>query len=124
MSSIKKYLSNLNTAHSERSEECIDFTMIITSRNNASISNFGGGFRWKSEYPWCIIKFTFLRNMSKTRKFATYRYDLSSNDFKYFISRRYLKVLPFLIKYPQTFYKIKLTANTHISSKWFYLFID
>ncbi|KAF0769544.1 Uncharacterized protein FWK35_00005104, partial [Aphis craccivora] len=23
----------------------------ITSRNNASISNFGGGFRWKSEYP-------------------------------------------------------------------------
>ncbi|KAE9538001.1 hypothetical protein AGLY_005973 [Aphis glycines] len=44
------------TAHhdSERSNECIDFTMIITSRNNASISNFGGGFRWKSEYPWCI----------------------------------------------------------------------
>ncbi|KAE9521931.1 hypothetical protein AGLY_017665 [Aphis glycines] len=40
---------------SERSDECIDFTMIITSRNNASISNFGGGFRWKSEYPWCII---------------------------------------------------------------------
>ncbi|KAE9537342.1 hypothetical protein AGLY_006365, partial [Aphis glycines] len=28
----------------------------ITSRNNASISNFGGGFRWKSEYPWCIIE--------------------------------------------------------------------
>ncbi|KAE9540688.1 hypothetical protein AGLY_003933, partial [Aphis glycines] len=26
----------------------------ITSRNNASISNFGGGFQWKSEYPWCI----------------------------------------------------------------------
>ncbi|KAE9532167.1 hypothetical protein AGLY_010369 [Aphis glycines] len=42
--------------HSERSDECIDFTMIITSRNNASISNFGGGFRWKSEYPWCIIE--------------------------------------------------------------------
>ncbi|KAE9524049.1 hypothetical protein AGLY_015530 [Aphis glycines] len=47
-----------------RSDECIDFTMIvcffffvfITSRNNASISNFGGGFRWKSEYPWCIIE--------------------------------------------------------------------
>ncbi|KAE9540084.1 hypothetical protein AGLY_005336 [Aphis glycines] len=43
---------------SERSDECIDFTMIITSRNNASISNFGGGFRWKSEYPWCIIEFS------------------------------------------------------------------
>ncbi|KAF0749283.1 Uncharacterized protein FWK35_00030358, partial [Aphis craccivora] len=26
-----------------------------TSRNNASYSNFGGGFRWQSEYPWCII---------------------------------------------------------------------
>ncbi|KAF0760618.1 Uncharacterized protein FWK35_00025775 [Aphis craccivora] len=43
-------------ANSERSEECIDFTMIITSRNNASISNFGGGFRWKTEYHWCIIQ--------------------------------------------------------------------
>ncbi|KAF0739494.1 Uncharacterized protein FWK35_00016288 [Aphis craccivora] len=42
--------------NSERSEECIDFTMIITSRNNAPISNFGGGFRCKSEYPWCIIE--------------------------------------------------------------------
>ncbi|KAF0770105.1 Uncharacterized protein FWK35_00003943 [Aphis craccivora] len=42
--------------HSERSEECIDFTMIITSRNNAPISNYGGGFRCKSEYPWCIIE--------------------------------------------------------------------
>ncbi|KAF0771539.1 Uncharacterized protein FWK35_00003597 [Aphis craccivora] len=41
---------------SERSEECIDFTMIITSRNNPPISNYGGGFRCKSEYPWCIIE--------------------------------------------------------------------
>ncbi|KAE9524078.1 hypothetical protein AGLY_015559 [Aphis glycines] len=52
-------------SNSERSDEFIDFTMMyvffvsvysITSRNNASISNFGGGFRWKSEYPWCIIE--------------------------------------------------------------------
>ncbi|KAF0769312.1 Uncharacterized protein FWK35_00000742 [Aphis craccivora] len=42
--------------NSERSDECIDFTMIITSRNNAPISNYGGGFRCKSEYPWCIIE--------------------------------------------------------------------
>ncbi|KAF0759026.1 Uncharacterized protein FWK35_00018754 [Aphis craccivora] len=35
---------------SERSDECIDFTMIITSRNNASISNFWGGFRWKIKF--------------------------------------------------------------------------
>ncbi|KAF0751364.1 Uncharacterized protein FWK35_00018790 [Aphis craccivora] len=27
----------------------------ITSRNNAPISNFGGIFRCKREYPWCII---------------------------------------------------------------------
>ncbi|KAE9524613.1 hypothetical protein AGLY_014663 [Aphis glycines] len=45
-----------NTVNSERSDECIDFTMIITSRNNAPISNYGGGFRCKSEYPWCIIQ--------------------------------------------------------------------
>ncbi|KAF0763890.1 Uncharacterized protein FWK35_00010285 [Aphis craccivora] len=30
--------------------------IFITSRNNAPISNFGGGFRCKSGYPWCIIK--------------------------------------------------------------------
>ncbi|KAF0765648.1 Uncharacterized protein FWK35_00014582 [Aphis craccivora] len=29
--------------------------MIIISRNNAPISNFGGGFRCKSEYPWFFI---------------------------------------------------------------------
>ncbi|KAF0705953.1 Uncharacterized protein FWK35_00038647 [Aphis craccivora] len=29
---------------------------IIISRNNALISNFRGGFRCKSEYPWCIIE--------------------------------------------------------------------
>ncbi|KAF0759561.1 Uncharacterized protein FWK35_00028622 [Aphis craccivora] len=28
----------------------------ITCRNNASVSNFVGGFRWKNEYPWCIIE--------------------------------------------------------------------
>ncbi|KAE9537536.1 hypothetical protein AGLY_006559 [Aphis glycines] len=44
----------------------------ITSRNNVSISNFGGGFRWKSEYPWCIIEFKFLQNQSKTQKFAKF----------------------------------------------------
>ncbi|KAF0764990.1 Uncharacterized protein FWK35_00009523, partial [Aphis craccivora] len=25
-------------------------------RNNAPISNYGGGFRCKCEYPWCIIE--------------------------------------------------------------------
>ncbi|KAF0772906.1 Uncharacterized protein FWK35_00001907 [Aphis craccivora] len=45
----------LDILDSERRDEYIDFTMIITSRNNAPISNCGGGFRCKSEYPWCII---------------------------------------------------------------------
>ncbi|KAF0767073.1 Uncharacterized protein FWK35_00021073 [Aphis craccivora] len=31
-------------------------TVGITSRNIAPISNFGGGFRWKSEYLRCIIE--------------------------------------------------------------------
>ncbi|KAF0771334.1 Uncharacterized protein FWK35_00006833 [Aphis craccivora] len=61
--------ANLNIENSERSDECIDFTTMcgffflylctlysITSRNNAPISNYGGGFRWKSKYPWCIIE--------------------------------------------------------------------
>ncbi|KAF0758066.1 Uncharacterized protein FWK35_00023521 [Aphis craccivora] len=67
---------------SERSDECIDFTMMcvcvffffvslysITSRNNAPISNYGGGFRCKSEYPWCIIEFS--KKSRKTKKKVT-----------------------------------------------------
>ncbi|KAF0764499.1 Uncharacterized protein FWK35_00008969 [Aphis craccivora] len=46
----------LNILDSERSNECIDFTIIKTSRNNIPISKFGGDFRCKSEYPCCIIK--------------------------------------------------------------------
>ncbi|KAF0768903.1 Uncharacterized protein FWK35_00038737 [Aphis craccivora] len=42
------------------SDVCVFFFVsvyIITSRNNAPISNYGGGFRWKSEYPCYIIEF-------------------------------------------------------------------
>ncbi|KAF0755474.1 Uncharacterized protein FWK35_00012645 [Aphis craccivora] len=50
---------------SERSDECIDFTMIITSRNNALISKFGDG-----EYPqywdWKLLK-----KSRKTKKNVT-----------------------------------------------------
>ncbi|KAF0759735.1 Uncharacterized protein FWK35_00017141 [Aphis craccivora] len=35
---------------------CLCTVYSITSRNNALISNFGGGFRCKSEYPWSIIE--------------------------------------------------------------------
>ncbi|KAF0773586.1 Uncharacterized protein FWK35_00000180 [Aphis craccivora] len=55
-----------NILDSERSDECIDFTMIITSRNNAPILNYGGGFPCKSEYPWCII-------VVKSKHFPTLR---------------------------------------------------
>ncbi|KAF0755707.1 Uncharacterized protein FWK35_00022902 [Aphis craccivora] len=37
---------------------CVFFFFVsvnsITSRNNAPISNYRGGFRCKSEYHWCI----------------------------------------------------------------------
>ncbi|KAF0760900.1 Uncharacterized protein FWK35_00011277 [Aphis craccivora] len=52
--------------NSERNDECIDFTMIMTSRNNTSISNFVGGFRCKSEYAWFIIEFQ--KNREKQKK--------------------------------------------------------
>ncbi|KAF0737863.1 Uncharacterized protein FWK35_00033646, partial [Aphis craccivora] len=44
--------------------------MIITSRNNAPISNYRGDFRCKSEYPWCIIK-QFSKKSRKTKKKMT-----------------------------------------------------
>ncbi|KAF0745916.1 Uncharacterized protein FWK35_00037387, partial [Aphis craccivora] len=43
---------NLNK-WSEYNKYHIYFYKIIC-RNNASISNFGGGFRWKIESSWCI----------------------------------------------------------------------
>ncbi|KAF0752590.1 Uncharacterized protein FWK35_00025061 [Aphis craccivora] len=33
-------------------------------RNNASFSNFMGGFRWQRGYPWCIIQ-------AKSKNFPT-----------------------------------------------------
>ncbi|KAF0764748.1 Uncharacterized protein FWK35_00004686 [Aphis craccivora] len=49
----------------------------ITSRNNAPNSNFGGGFRCKIEYPWCIIKIksnhlpTVFKKIEKNKKKIT-----------------------------------------------------
>ncbi|KAF0764166.1 Uncharacterized protein FWK35_00014616 [Aphis craccivora] len=39
----------------------------ITCRNNTSISNFSDGFRWQSEYPWCIIEV----KMTEKREFLS-----------------------------------------------------
>ncbi|KAF0768136.1 Uncharacterized protein FWK35_00019480, partial [Aphis craccivora] len=43
----------------------------ITSRNNAPISNYGGGFRCKSEYPWCIIEVKIFKKIEKNKKKMT-----------------------------------------------------
>ncbi|KAF0762890.1 Uncharacterized protein FWK35_00008993 [Aphis craccivora] len=59
---IKEKREFLRKINSERSEECIDFTMIITSRNNTPISNYGGGFRCKSQ------KLTFSDSFQKNRE--------------------------------------------------------
>ncbi|KAF0748565.1 Uncharacterized protein FWK35_00026036 [Aphis craccivora] len=67
---------------SERSDECIDFsdfTMMrvsfvfvynITCRNNASISDFGGGFQWQSEYPWYIMEVEIAMNQKFVTRFS------------------------------------------------------
>ncbi|KAF0716053.1 Uncharacterized protein FWK35_00021883 [Aphis craccivora] len=67
--------------NSERSEECIDLTKIITSRNNASISNFRSDYRWQSEYPWCIIDFQKNEN-SKKKKMTKKREILRNTSFR------------------------------------------
>ncbi|KAE9526662.1 hypothetical protein AGLY_013310 [Aphis glycines] len=90
---------------SERSDKCIDFTMIITSRNNALISNFGSGFRWQSEYPCCIIKVkseyfsAIFKIVEKNKeKFSTksiflYGFNSKTNHFKYLKPSVYILVL-------------------------------
>ncbi|KAE9537626.1 hypothetical protein AGLY_006649 [Aphis glycines] len=46
--------------------------IVITSQNNASISKYGGGFRCKREYPWCIIEVkhfpTVFKKIEKNKK--------------------------------------------------------
>ncbi|KAF0773228.1 Uncharacterized protein FWK35_00007672, partial [Aphis craccivora] len=46
-----KFITDCLTLNPERSDY-----LIITCLNNAPISNFWGGFRCKSEYPWCILE--------------------------------------------------------------------
>ena len=82
---------------SERSDECIDFTMMcvfffvsvysITSQNNAPNSNYGGGVRCKSEYTWCIIEVkskhfpTFFKKIKK-KKMTEKREFLRKTNFR------------------------------------------
>ncbi|KAF0759490.1 Uncharacterized protein FWK35_00009212 [Aphis craccivora] len=56
---------------------CFFCVYSITSRNNASISNFGSGFRLQNEYLWCIIEvkskhfLTVLKKIEKKQKRVT-----------------------------------------------------
>ncbi|KAF0718309.1 Uncharacterized protein FWK35_00028652 [Aphis craccivora] len=59
--------------------------MIITSRNNAPISNYGGGFRCKSEYPWCIINKK--KNDEKTGIFTQNQFSTKSIFFMVVIQK-------------------------------------
>ncbi|KAE9524427.1 hypothetical protein AGLY_015148 [Aphis glycines] len=95
-------LKNFLILDSERSDECIDFTMMcvflflfvsmysITSRNNAPISNYGGGFRCKSEYPWCIIKGNKLISINKNPKYKNYNI-LKKKLIKYIKKKRKIR---------------------------------
>ncbi|KAF0761812.1 Uncharacterized protein FWK35_00012389 [Aphis craccivora] len=68
----------------------------ITCRNNASIINFRFGFRWKSEYPWCIIEVK-NKNFPRVFKKSIFLYGLNSktNHCKYlkFIPNAYNSVI-------------------------------
>ncbi|KAE9531405.1 hypothetical protein AGLY_010611, partial [Aphis glycines] len=111
---------------SERSDECIDFTMMyvfffvsgysVTSRNNASISNFGGGFRWKSEYPWCIIEKNKKKNDGKTGIFTQNQFSTES-IFLYGCNSKtnYCKYLNFSPNVNvSVIYTVKFSKNTEI----------
>ncbi|KAF0718685.1 Uncharacterized protein FWK35_00025073 [Aphis craccivora] len=80
-SPLQYYNQSRKYLDSERSDECIDFTMLC----------YEGGFRWPNKSSWCIgelkltffdvdknilddQKFKFLRNLSKTRKFANWHF--------------------------------------------------
>ncbi|KAF0770037.1 Uncharacterized protein FWK35_00008075, partial [Aphis craccivora] len=76
---------HLNLLDSERSEECIDFTMIITSRNNAPISNYGGVFKKieknkKKNYGKTGI---FTKNQFSTKSIFFYGCNSKTNHCKY-----------------------------------------
>ncbi|KAE9531437.1 hypothetical protein AGLY_010643 [Aphis glycines] len=59
-----------------RSDECIDFTVIITCRNNASISNFGGWFPMVK----CRISFSFQKNVTENQLNRQNRFLYSCNS--------------------------------------------
>ena len=76
----------------------------ITSRNNAPISNFGGGFRCKSEYPWCIIEV-------KSKHFPTVFKKIEKNKKKMTEKREFLRKTNF--RPNRFFYMIVIQKTNH-----------
>ncbi|KAE9542404.1 hypothetical protein AGLY_003531, partial [Aphis glycines] len=88
----------VSTKYTRRSKNSIRLPMFfclsmynITFRNNASISNFGGGFQWQSKYPWCIIEIkSFQKNrenknkVTEKRKFLL-KISFQLNQFSYMV---------------------------------------
>ena len=60
----------------------------ITSQNNTPISNYGGGFRWKSDYPWYIIEV-------KSKHFPTVFKKIEKNKKKMTEKREFLRKTSF-----------------------------
>ncbi|KAE9523574.1 hypothetical protein AGLY_016126 [Aphis glycines] len=130
---------DIDVINSERSDECIDFTMMyvffvsvysITSRNNASISNFGGGFRWKSEYPWCIIE---VKSKHFPTVFEKIEKNKKKNDGKREFLRKtsfrpnrffYMVVIQKLISYHCKYLKFSPNVNTTEIFNFYANFVD
>ncbi|KAE9524831.1 hypothetical protein AGLY_014881 [Aphis glycines] len=121
---LKRYYNSVIVRYnSERSDEYIDFTMmrVITSRNNASVSNFGGVFQWQSEYPYYIeVKNkhfpTVFKKIEKNKKKVTEKREFlrktsfRSNRFFYMDLKKNQKsigntTLKFSISFPSSSYK-------------------
>ncbi|KAF0761085.1 Uncharacterized protein FWK35_00030167 [Aphis craccivora] len=94
---------------SERSDEFNDFTMIITSRNIAPISNFGVNILDALRGQKLTFSNSFQKNREKQKKITENREFLRKTTFhqidffmvliqklitEKFISRRYLKIVP------------------------------
>ncbi|KAF0755766.1 Uncharacterized protein FWK35_00009770 [Aphis craccivora] len=80
---------------------CIVTIYSITSRYNASISNYGDGFRGKSKYPWYIIEvkskhfptiYKQIEKKTKKREFLR-KTSFRPNRFFYMVVTHYIKSL-------------------------------
>ncbi|KAF0773407.1 Uncharacterized protein FWK35_00001081 [Aphis craccivora] len=80
--------------------EVMDYAYSITCRNNASVSNFKGGFRLKSKYSWCIVEFKSKNVPVVFKKIEKNKIKMAENG------NFYAKPLFRKIVYPRTYYII------------------